>query len=179
VIRIGKLYLDHPLSWSLPMNPYAPHLGNRDPLDVISATPKRLADLALSIGPQRIGQAPAPGKWSAREILCHLADCEIVFAFRIRQTLAQDHHVIQPFDQEKWAGTYGGRDIRIALDVFASVREWNVALIRAASPEQLARKVTHPERGAETFQTIVETMAGHDLNHLGQIEKIIAACAES
>jgi len=157
------------------MNPYAAHLGDRNAVEVIENTSRRLYEASASLGAAGIEWRPAPNKWNAREILCHLADCEIVFAFRLRQTLAEDHHRIQPFDQEKWAGTYGGRDIRIALDVFSSVREWNVALVRSASPAQLTKKVTHPERGEETFQIIVETMAGHDLNHLGQLEKIMAS----
>ena len=161
------------------LNPYAPFLGDRNALDVIASTPGNLRRLANRIGVDRITTPREPGRWSARDILCHLADCEIVFAFRLRQTLAEDHHRIQPFDQEKWAGTYGGGDVRLALDVFSSVRDWNVGLIRSASPQQLAKKVTHPERGEETFQTIVETMAGHDLNHLTQLEKIMASCAGS
>jgi hypothetical protein len=159
------------------MNPYASFLGDRNPVEVIENTSKRLYETSATLGTTGLEWRPAPNKWNAREILCHLADCEIVFAFRLRQTLAENHHVIQPFDQERWAGTYGGRDVRIALDVFSSVRDWNIALIQSASPEQLARKVTHPERGEETFRTIVETMAGHDLNHLGQLEKIVAASA--
>ena len=154
------------------MNPYAPHLGDRDPLAVIAATPKRLQSLLDTIGAERAGRSPAPGKWSAREILCHLADCEVVFAFRLRQTLAEAHHVIQPFDQEKWASTYGAYDAGAALDVFSSVRRWNLALIRGTAPGALSKPVTHPERGDMTFQVLVETMAGHDLNHLRQIESM-------
>jgi DinB superfamily len=161
------------------MNPYAVHLGDRNALEVLESTSRRLYETAATLGAPGIEWRPAPNKWNAREIACHLADCEIVFAFRLRQTLAQDHHVIQPFDQEKWAGTYGSCDIRVALDVFASVREWNVGLVRSTSPDQLARKVTHPERGEETFQTIVETMAGHDLNHLKQLDRIVGECAGS
>src|SRR5205085_6940347 len=132
------------------LNPYARFLDGRPLEGILSATSHEIANKLQMIGPDRSIEAPAPGKWSPAEIVCHLADCEIAFAFRLRQTLAEDHHVLQPFDQEKWAGTYGGRDVRIALDVFASVREWNVALIRTASPAQLAKKVTHAKRGAET-----------------------------
>ena len=161
------------------MNPYAAHLGDRSAVEVIENTARRLYETSAALGTSGVEWRPAPNKWNAREILCHLADSEIVFAFRLRQTLAEDHHRIQPFDQEQWAGTYGGGDVRLALDVFSSVRDWNVGLIRSASPQQLAKKVTHPERGEETFQTIVETMAGHDLNHLTQLEKIMASCAGS
>ena len=154
-------------------NPYAAHLGTRDPLAVIAATPGRLQSCIDRLGPERTGKAPAPGKWSPREVLCHLADAEVVFAYRLRQTLAEDHHVIQPFDQDKWAPAYSAYDAAAALAVFTAVRNWNVALIRAAGPSALAKRVTHPERGEMTFETIVQTMAGHDLNHLPQLETLV------
>lgn len=161
------------------MNPYAAHLGNRDALEAIAATPRELQSLVDALGPERVEQPPASGKWSAREVLCHLADGEIVFAFRLRQTLAEDHHVVQPFDQDKWASQYRSHDVHAALAVFSAVRQWNLALIRNASPQALSKKVTHPERGEMTFQTIVETMAGHDLGHIRQIERIAAQPAEA
>ena len=114
------------------------------------------------------------GKWSVREILSHLADCEIVFAFRLRQALAEDHHVIQPFDQDAWAATYSQNDAVMALVVFSAVRQWNVALIQGMSAADLTRTLNHPERGEMTVKVVVATMAGHDINHLGQIEKILA-----
>lgn len=157
------------------LNPYARFLGEQDPLAILPATPSRLKSLAQTIGPERITQPPAPGKWSARDILCHLADCEIAFAFRLRQTLAEDNHVIQPFDQEKWAARYAGIDANEALATFSLLRRWNLLLIESALPDQAKKPVTHPERGPMTFSTIVETMAGHDLNHLGQLERLPGA----
>lgn len=154
------------------MNPYASFLGDRDPLEVIAATPGRLGALVQALGADGVERALAPGKWSARQIICHLADCEVVFAFRLRQTLSEPHHVIQPFDQDKWAANYTGLDIHGALAVFTTVREWNRKLIESVTPEALQTPVTHPERGQMTFQVIVETMAGHDLNHQKQIETI-------
>lgn len=154
------------------MNPYASHLGTREPRDVIGTTALELHNLADRIGPARSADSPAPGKWSARDILCHLADCEIVFAFRLRQALAEDHHVIQPFDQEKWAQGYKTQDSASALATFEAARNWNVALLKTVTPEQLSKRLTHPERGEMTFQVVIETMAGHDLNHLKQLEAI-------
>jgi len=153
------------------VNPYASHLGARNPREVIAATPQRLADLAAQIG-TRVSASPAPGKWSATEILCHLADCEIVFCFRLKQSLAQPYHVIQPFDQDEWARTYGAMDAPAALDTFRTVRRWNLALIDGMSADDLAKKLTHPERGEMTVRTVIETMGGHDLNHLQQLERI-------
>lgn len=159
------------------MNPYASYLGSRNALEIAAQTPARLASLVVAIGDKRVNEAPAPGKWSPREIVTHLADCETVFAFRLRQTLAQDNPTIQPFDQEKWATTYGAYDLASALEVFSALRRWNLALIRSLNPEALQRKTTHPERGGLTFQTLVETMGGHDLNHLAQLEGIAGAAA--
>jgi hypothetical protein len=161
------------------MNPYAGHIGDKTPLDLISDTPRRLAQLVETIGPERLEAPPAPGKWSARDILCHLADTELVFGFRLRQSLAEDHHVIQPFDQDRWANSYETYDARSAVATFSAVRGWNIALIRSASPADLAKAVTHPERGTMTFQTIIETMAGHDRNHIKQIEAIAAQSARA
>ena len=161
------------------MNPYASHLGSHDPIEVISATVKKLKDSATALGSAGIERATTPGKWSAREILCHLADCELVFAFRLRQALAEDHHVIQPFDQDKWASTYSAYDAASALAVFSSVRKWNLDFIRKIPPQAKAKPVTHPERGEMPLYTIVETMAGHDLNHLKQMEQIVGRSAKA
>lgn len=95
-----------------------------------------------------------------------------MFGVRLRQTLSEDHHVIQPFDQERWAANYGAYSLKEALAMFGAARSWNLALLRSLRPEAYSKPVTHPERGAMTFRTIVETMAGHDLNHLAQLEAI-------
>jgi hypothetical protein len=133
---------------SATLNPYAKYLDGRDPVPVLRLTPSSLKKLAAMIGLAKIAEPPAPGKWSARDILCHLADCEIAFAFRLRQTLAEDNHVIQPFDQEKWAAPYPGIDANEALATFSLLRRWNLLLIEAALPTNASKPVTHPERGA-------------------------------
>lgn len=156
------------------LNPYAGFLDRRPIRDILAATPSALAGFIESMGPAKTAAVPAPGKWSAAGIICHLADCELVFAFRLRQTLAEDNYVIQPFDQEKWGALYPGTSANQALDVFTALRGWNLHLLRTALPQAAEKAVTHPERGVMTFQTIIETMAGHDLNHLGQLQKIAA-----
>ena len=156
------------------LNPYDKFLDGRPAHEILVATPATLASLIESIGPAKSAIAPAPGKWSAAEIISHLADCEVVFAFRLRQTLAEDNHTVQPFDQDKWAVQYSGIPASQALNVFSAMRGWNLQLLKTITPQAVERKVTHPERGTMTFQTIVETMAGHDLNHIGQLQRIAA-----
>jgi len=154
------------------LNPYARFVDSRPVVEILASTAPALAELAESIGPDRIAVAPAPGKWTPAEILCHLADCEVAFGFRLRQTLAEEHHILQPFDQEKWAAIYPGITAQQALAAFTALREWNLILIRNAPPTAAKKPVTHPERGTMTFTTIIETMAGHDLNHIRQLQRI-------
>ena len=156
------------------LNPYDRFLDGRPLQTILGATASQIALLLAAIGPEKSTLAPAPGKWSPAEIVCHLADCELVFAFRLRQTLAEDAPTIQPFDQEKWAATYPGIAASKALEVFTALRQWNLLLLAGAPPAAANRPVTHPERGAMTFHTIVETMASHDLNHLAQLQKLAA-----
>ena len=141
---------------------------------MIAGTPARLEELAGTLGPDGMKRALGPQKWTAREILCHLADTEVAFAFRLRQALAEPHYTIQPFDQEAWARNYEALEARPALETFAALRRWNVALIDSVPEDMYAKPVTHPERGKMTFRTLVETMAGHDLNHLRQLETLAA-----
>lgn len=156
------------------VNPYASQLGGLDPLEVIAGTPAKLLGLMTAIGQERAEKPRAPGKWSAREIVSHLADCEIAFAFRLRQTLAEDHHVMQPFDQDAWAKRYRAHSVEGALATFSALRDWNLELVRSLSAADRAKAASHPERGDMTFETILETMGGHDRNHLKQIEEIAA-----
>jgi uncharacterized damage-inducible protein DinB len=161
----------------MPMNPYATHLGGRDAKQTISETPRKLAELVHNLGPNGFERAAEPGKWTIAEILCHLADTEIAFAFRLRQALAEPHHTIQPFDQDAWARNYRQLDGRAALETFSALRRWNAAFIQAAPQEAYSKPLTHPERGTMTFQTLVETMAGHDLNHLRQLQALASQSA--
>lgn len=156
-------------------NPYASFLDERPVEAILTATPDALRSLIAEIGYADVETRPAPGKWSPSEIACHLADTEMVFAFRLRQILTEDNPPIQPFNQDKWAASYLGLSADQAVDVFASVRGWNLELIESSLPAAAERAATHPERGVVTFQGLVETLAGHDLNHLSQLRKIASA----
>jgi hypothetical protein len=155
-------------------NPYAGFLNGRDAVLLVKEFQAKLEVVLSRIGPEGMGRRLAPGKWTVSEILCHLADCEIAFGFRWRQALAEEDHVVQPFDQEKWAPKYSTMSGDDALQTLLAVRKWNVLLLDRLKAEDWLRPVIHPERGAMDFRTMVEMMAGHDLNHLAQLEKIAA-----
>ncbi len=154
------------------LNPYAKYLGGQDARAVIAATPGLVHQAVCALSPEQIAAPTAPEKWSPCEIVSHLADCELVFSFRLRQTLAMHGPVIQPFDQDAWAERYSVYDMPSALEMFRAARGWNVKLIGGASEADMQRPMNHPERGTMTFQNVIETMAGHDLNHLAQLQSV-------
>jgi uncharacterized damage-inducible protein DinB len=153
------------------LNPYAGALGQREPVEVIASTPEKLERLLGRLSAEQIKSPPAPGKWSVREIMAHLADCELAFGFRLRQGAA-GVEMIQPFDQDDWARNYGAYDFAAATKTYRALRAWNLAFIRSLTDDQKQIQVTHPERGTMAVWTIVETMAGHDLHHLASLEKL-------
>ena len=152
------------------LNPYAGALGNREPVEVMESTPKKIEGLLGKLNKEQIEQRPEPGKWNLREVVTHLADCEMAFGFRLRQGAA-GVEMIQPFEQDDWACNYAAYDFATAMKTYQALRAWNLAFVRSLTQEQRQIKVTHPERGTMTVWTIVETMAGHDLHHLNSLEK--------
>ena len=152
------------------VNPYAEMLGERDAAKVMAETPRRLGLVLDGLSTAEIEARPAPGKWCVREVVAHLADCEIAFGFRLRQALAGER-MMQPFDQDAWARMYDAYSLEGAWECFKALRAWNVAFVGALSEEDKGKTVTHPERGEMTLWTIVETMAGHDLHHLAGLKR--------
>src|SRR6202000_2552243 len=111
-------------------NPYEKFLDGRPVERILELTPNKIAICLAEIGADKSTVQPAPGKWSPAEVVAHLADCELVFGFRLRQTLAEDNPTVQPFDQDKWSATYPAYNASAALDAFSALRQWNLALIR-------------------------------------------------
>ena len=150
------------------------HIDGKDPLKVQKNTAKKLDKLTRRLSKKEIRRRPAPGKWSIAEILAHLADAEVVGSWRIRQILGADGTPIQAYDQNVWAETfrYKDRDPRESLRLFRVLRENNLLLLKSVPRKLWENHGMHAERGKETIAQIVRMFAGHDLNHLQQIEKI-------
>lgn len=152
------------------------YVADNEPLKVQSATARKLERLVSRASASKLRKPPAPGKWSVAEILAHLADAELVFGYRIRTILGAPGAPIQGFDQDKWARAmnYGKSDPRKSLQRFAAFRKANLDLLKSLSPAQRKYHGMHSERGEESIETIARLCAGHDINHLRQIETILS-----
>ena len=144
---------------------------------VFQSTVAKLQRLLKRVPASRLKKQPASDKWSVSEILGHLAESEIVFGYRMRMILGSNGTPIQAFDQNKWHANAGylERNPKMAFDLFRTVRESNVALLKSLTKEQWDFHGNHQERGHETIARMVELYAGHDVNHVKQIEGILNA----
>jgi uncharacterized damage-inducible protein DinB len=149
-------------------------LDGKDPLKVQKATAKKLHKIIKPLGKKELKRRPAPDKWSIAEILAHLADAELVVGWRLRLILSSDGAPIQAFDQDSWAKTfaYANCDPHESLRAFKFQRELNLALLKSVPKKLWQNHGLHSERGKETVAHLVTLYAGHDVNHVRQIEQI-------
>jgi hypothetical protein len=149
--------------------------GDRDPWTMLAATPARLESLVAGATTRELTWTTSPARWSITQIVAHLADAEIVIAWRMRSVLASDGIAMQPFDQNEWATAfkYQAADAAAAVTVFGVLRTSNLALLRTVDPERLEHAGMHGERGRESIGQMMRMYMGHDLNHLAQIERLL------
>ena len=149
-------------------------LGDQDPVSVLSGTPETLQRFLEGVPAHVVATAEAPGKWSIRDVVQHLADSELVGGFRLRMVLAHDRPKLTGYDQDLWANRlqYGTVDVGDALDQFSTLRRANVTIWARLTPAELLRVGLHGERGEESLDRMRRLYAGHDILHLRQLERI-------
>jgi len=152
------------------------YIEGKEPLALQAATAEKLDQLIKGVATPELRRRPAPEKWSASEIVAHLDDAEIVTGFRIRIILGAPGASISAYDADSWvtSGHYEKRDPYKSVEQFRVLREANLALLESLTPEQWKHYGIHSERGYETIEHIVRMAAGHDINHLQQIEKVLS-----
>jgi hypothetical protein len=156
------------------MNPYGPDLGDREPLDALEFVPRDIRDSVARGDPGIYGRHLGPGKWTVAELMLHLAHTELAFGMRFRLALTTPSYVVQPFDQDAWMAREPEKDGAAALGLWLALRRMNLALFRSLSAEERALTFHHPELGDLTVWDYVETLAGHDLHHLKQLQAVVA-----
>jgi hypothetical protein len=153
------------------------YVAGEDPLLLQAKAPDRLSSLVEGLSSEDLGRRPAPSKWSVREIVAHLADDELVGAYRIRLILSSPGTAIQAFDQDVWArtGRYSTADVKESLVLYRCLRQQNLRLLHTLSADEWDLFGVHAERGVESLRDIARYFAGHDINHFRQIESILNA----
>lgn len=151
---------------------YKDLVGLEDPLTVLASTPDRIAELVREWDARRWSQAYAPGKWTAAQVILHLAHDEICWCSRVRFALSIDEYVVQPFDGSRWVALETSVDPERALAAYVALRRLNLPLYGRISSDRRARPFQHPEFGEISIDWIFRTMAGHDRHHLAQLQTI-------
>jgi hypothetical protein len=145
-------------------------LGDQDPFDVLAATPARVGAIAQGVSDDVLDRVPRPGEWSARDVLGHLLDVEVVYGFRMRLTLTEDEAHYPGYDEKRWAALpkpgFAGM-----LAAFAALRAVNLHLLGSLSDAAWSRVGHHGEQGPDPFDVQVRKLAGHDLAHLDQLQR--------
>lgn len=149
--------------------------AGKDPLAMQRETPEVIALLIKGVPDDQLKQRPAPQKWSIVEIVAHLAEDELVTSWRYRQMVETPGCTLAGFDQNVWQqlGKYGSWSMGEALEMFRLLRNANLRLLQSLSPEQWQAYGIHAERGRITVHELASHMAGHDLNHVEQIQRIL------
>jgi hypothetical protein len=152
------------------------YIEGKEPLAVQTATAEKLGQLVKGISIYELRRRPAKEKWSVSEIVAHLADAEIVIGYRLRLVLGTPGAPIVAYDQDSWvvSGHYDERDPGQSVEQFRVLREGNLFLLKSLKPEQWKHCGVHSERGQESIDHMARMCAGHDINHLQQIENFLA-----
>lgn len=150
------------------------HVEGQDAIKVQGKTAGRLQKAVHGLTPRQLKWQPEAGKWSIAEIIAHLADAEIVAGWRMRLIIGANGTTIQPFDQNVWAAAfrYNDRDVRRSIELFRVLRENNLEMLKKLPPETWDNYGMHLERGKETIAHLARMFAGHDTNHVLQVEAI-------
>lgn len=149
------------------------YLGTMNPIEVLKSTTSRLERLVCELQNQEAQSSHET--WSAAEILAHLAESEIVYGYRIRKALNANGSAIEATDQNVWVknARYLQQEPQLALSLFQTVRKANISFLKSLTAQQLENFGIHSERGKESIAQMARMIAGHDINHLQQMEKLL------
>jgi len=155
-------------------NPYAKNLGDRDPMSVLETTVDRIGELTAGLSTEQLNAPIAPGKWSIHETVAHLADLELVTSARCRWILFEDNPTLIGYEQDPWV-TGWRREEETFPETFQRLRvlrNAQIRMFRKCSAADLERPATHGNLGPINLGLLRSLVAGHDLNHLQQLEKL-------
>jgi hypothetical protein len=146
-------------------------LNGKDPIEILESSSSRLEALVSQLQNQQTQNET----WNAVEILTHLAESEIVYGYRMRKALNASGTPIEATDQNVWVknATYLQKNPQLALTLFQILRKANISFLKSLTPQQMENFGIHSERGKESIAQMARMIAGHDINHLQQLEKLL------
>jgi uncharacterized damage-inducible protein DinB len=155
-------------------------LGDREPLAIWRELPDAIDRLTEGMTPEEAATPEREGKWCVAQVVGHLVDSEVVYAYRIRRIVAEDSPVILGYDQDRWASRLGYRDEPLAAlrEELRILRRRNLRFIERLDDNELDRYGVHNERGNESVRHLVRLLAAHDLVHRNQIQRIRKAIGQ-
>jgi len=150
-------------------------LGDQEPLTVLTELADVMESSVLSHSADQLDKPETPGKWSAKQVVLHMADSELVWGWRLRLILGHDKPEITGYDQDLWANRlkYSEEDLDLALKRIRVLRESNLRIIQSLTETERARTGVHSERGEESIDHMIRLYAGHDLVHRQQLQRIL------
>lgn len=149
--------------------PYAQYVGQRDPIDVLHKSLDAFRKLEARLSPATWDHPVAPGKWTIRQVIVHIAQFEMILGTRVRCGVGVPDYVVQPVEQDFLIGEADVVDGPTALGALIAVRRMNLAFASSLTPGQRQKTMAHPERGTIDVEDILVTLAGHGVHHLEQV----------
>lgn len=154
-------------------------VGDTDPLEIQRRLVDSLRALVGALTDDELRRPESEGKWSIADVVGHLVDAELVHGYRLRMMLTHDEPALAGYDQDAFVERmrFDVADIGRCLDELAMLRDRNLRLLATLRPDERSRAVVHGERGRETVEMTITLIAGHDLVHLQQVDRIRAVVA--
>jgi len=152
-------------------------VGDQEPLEVLGQTAGKLEEIVRKTPAAVLRARPFEGKWTPNEIIGHLMDGEWVYGYRLRLIYSEENPTILGMDQNLWVARqrYNETEPAAHVEMFRTLRGYNLALWRRTTPEDWKRTGMHNERGPESLGVMLRLLAGHDLSHVEQCRRYIAA----
>ncbi len=160
------------MTLTAPTTPYSKYLAGRDPIDAMADSIQRIRATVGSWDAAAFERSYAPGKWTARQILIHLVHAEVALGTRARMALTTPGYTAQPFDQDAWLACESAVPASEALDALVALATMNRTFFQSLSAADRQKTMTHPEYGAISVDWVIHTIAGHEINHLLQLQQI-------
>jgi hypothetical protein len=137
----------------------------------LAETPKKLERLLRGLTAKGFDWNYGPGKWSIRQLVCHLRDCELNFSLRWRKLVSEENVALAAFEQDHWARLtrYAKQDGKLALAAFLALRVSNLEMLKLAGAAAYGNVGTHPSYGRLSARQIFRHVLFHDRRHLDQI----------